>query len=141
MLIVIFATVCHVYMDKVDTIYAIKYGKCFSEYNIIKVDRFLDDDTFISYNGTTRIYKELKSNVEKAFKEKRFVMGDDSYGYGNGFVDGIQEVGIQSYVSINGESREVYIKMVLKKTAFKVKVESLSCNDRFWGYLFFGESF
>lgn len=131
-----------VYMDKVDTIYAINYGKCFGDYSIGRVDRFLDDTTLITYNGTTKTYSELKSNVKNAFQDRIFVMGKgSSYGSGNGFINGTQKVDIQSYVSVDGKDREVYVEMVLRKVGLKVQVESLNSTDEFFGYLFFGAPF
>lgn len=131
-----------IYMDKVDTIYAINYGKCFGDYSIDQVDGFLDDTTLITYNEMTKTYKELRSNIKNAFQDKRFAMVEgSSYGYGNGFVNGTQAVGIQSYVDVDGRNREVYIKMILRRKGLRVKVESLNSTDDFFGYLFFGEPF
>lgn len=139
-LFVIGVTAYFVYMDKVDTIYAINYAKCFSNYDIAQVDRFLDESTLINYKGTEKAYSELRDNVINALQEKRFVMTEGgSYGYGDGFSKGTQVVGIENHVEVDGKTREDHIKMTLKHIGPIITVKSLSSDDEFFGYLFFGE--
>lgn len=131
----------YIYLQGVDTKYAIKYSKCVGSYDISQVDAFLDDDTAITHKDETKTYKELRPNVITAFNEKKFSMANDSsYGSGNNsFVDGVQIVKIQSYVNLDGKSVEVYIEMQLEKTGFNsFRVKSLSSNDAFFRRLFFG---
>ncbi len=129
------------YMEVVDSLYAEKYGRVLGSYDIGKLDRFLDSDASITYKGNTKTYKELRDNVIKAFDEKRFVMAESaSYGHGDGFSKGIQEVGIESFPEIDDRgSWEVYVEMNLKRGLLGVKVQSLESNNQFFGYLFFGE--
>lgn len=141
LLLIIGITAYFVYIDKVDTIYAINYAKCFSNYDIAQVDNFLDASTLITYKGTTKKYGELRENVISALQDKRFIMTDSSsYGHGDGFSKGFQEVGIENFVEIYGKTSEVYIKMTIKQSGIiNFSIDSLSSNDEFFGYLFFGE--
>ncbi|TYQ14726.1 UNVERIFIED_CONTAM: hypothetical protein Cloal_1095 [Acetivibrio alkalicellulosi] len=139
--VIIVFTVYFIYLQSVDTKYAIEYSRRMGSYDVSQVDTFLYDDTAITYKDETKTYKELRYNIITAFNEKKFSMANDSsYGSGNKrFVNGVQKVGIQSYLNFNGKSVEVYIEMQLEKTGLNsFKVKSLSSNDEFFGYLFFG---
>ncbi len=129
------------YLQGIDTKYAIKYAQVFGSYDIKQVDQYLDEETIISYDGTSKTYKHLRENVIEAFKVRKFKMLEDSsYGSGNDkFVSGIQEVNIQSYVNYNKNNFEVPIIMQLEiKGLNKFEVKSLSSNHEFFGHLFFG---
>ena len=131
----------YIYLQGIDTKYAIKYAQIFASYDIKQVDQYLDKETIISYNGTSKTYKHLRENVIKAFGARKFKITEySSYGCGNNkFVNRVQEVNIQSYVSYNNKSLEVPIIMQLEIIGLnKFKVKSLSSNDKFFGYLFFG---
>ncbi|MDD5704233.1 MAG: hypothetical protein PHU23_19535 [Dehalococcoidales bacterium] len=129
------------YLQGIDTRYAIKHSQVFGSYDINQVDKYLNEETVISYNGVSKSYKELRENVINAFENKEFKMVEDSsYGHGNNrFIDGVQEVNIQSWVDYNNKSIEVPIVMRLEiKGINKFSVKSLSSNNDFFGYLFFG---
>ena len=140
-LLIFGVTAYFVYINVIDTIYAANYAKCFSNYDITQVDNFLDTSTLITYKGTTKKYGELRENVISALQNKQFIMTDDSsYGHGDGFSKGIQEVGIENFVEIDGKTREIYIEMTIKQSGIiNFSIESLSSNDDFFGYLFFRE--
>ncbi len=139
-LVLIALFVCfHIRSKKVDTEYAIEYAKTFGSYDIKKVDQYLKEDTRITYNEKTDTYKNLRDNVIAAFDEKQYTMASDSsYGHGNDtFADGIQTIGIQTYVDSKLYSSE-YVSMELKrKWLVFYEVESISSSDDFFGYLFF----
>lgn len=123
----------------VDTDYAIKYSEVFGSYDINEVDKYLDEDTLIVYKGMTKTYKELRNNIIKAFNEKKYVMHNDSYGHGNNkFVDGIQEIGVLTYVEYNEKRSEDVILELERKGLFSYRIRSLKSEGRFFGYLFFG---
>lgn len=129
------------YLQGIDTRYAIKYSQVLGSYDINQVDKYLNEETVVSYDGVSKSYKELRKNVINAFEKKGFKMIENSsYGSGNNkFLGGVQEVYIQSYVDYNNKSREVPVIMQIKiKGINKFIVKSLSSNDDFFGYLFFG---
>ena len=142
--IVLVIVVSQFFIPGVDaTAYAIEYSKVFGSYDIDKVDEYLNELTVITYRGTSKTYKELRTNIISAFNEKKFIMtNDSSYGSGKGgFVDGVQTVRMQSYVDLDGKSIEVYIEMQLEKTGLSsAKIKSLSSDNEFFGYLFFGKT-
>lgn len=141
LILVLSAVVYFLYLQGIDTKYATAYSKCFGSFEISQVDKFLKDSTAITYKGKTSTYKDLRANIINAFSEKKFNMSEgSSYGSGNNrFINGVQTIGVQSYVNYNNKSVEVYIEMQLRKVGFsRFEVKSLSCNDDFFGYLFFG---
>ena len=141
LLIIVSVSTIYAYSKKVDTKYAIEFARVFGSYDISKVDKYLNDDTLITYDGNTQAYSELRNNVVDAFEEKAFEMLDgSSYGHGDDlFVDGIQEIGIQAYVTSDEYSSE-FISMELERKNFiSYKIKSLASNDDFFGYLFFGK--
>lgn len=142
LVVVIFCIMLYfTYIFHIDTKYAINYSKVLGSYDINQVDRFLNEDTAITYKDFSQTYKELRVNVINAFKEHNFNINEkSSYGHGNNdFIDGVQFVGIQSYVTIDNKNIEVYIEMQLEKIGFnKFKIKSLSSDNEFFGYLFFG---
>ena len=132
-----------VYLQGIDTKYAIEYSKRLGSHDISQIDTFLNEYTTLTYKGETKMYKELRPNIITAFNEKKFIMAkDSSYGHGtNYFIARIQTIKIQSYINLDGKSVENYIEMQLEKTGFKkFRVKSLSSDDEFFGYLFFGIS-
>lgn len=133
----------YVYLLGIDTKYATKFSQVFGSYNIKRVDQFLNKETAISYRGITKTYEQLRNNVMVAFEERRFKMSEgSSYGNGNNkFVNGVQEIQIQSYVIYDDISYSVPITMRLKiKGINKFMVKSLSSDAAFFGYLFYRES-
>lgn len=116
----------------VDTDYAIKYSEVFGSYDINEVDKYLDEDTLIVYKGMTKTYKELRNNIIKAFNEKKYIMHNDSYGHGNNkFVDGIQEIGVLTYVEYNEKRSEDVILDLSVKGCFLTGLDPLKVKDSF----------
>lgn len=129
------------FIQGVDTKYAITYSEVFGSYDIRQVDQYLNEETIITYKGVSASYKELRENVVHAFKTKKFrMLENSSYGSDNQKnLDGVQEVHIESYVEFDNKSYEVSVIMMLEtKGINKFSVKSLSSNDEFFGYLFFG---
>lgn len=140
--IIIGFIIYYIFLQGVDTRYAIKYSQIFSSYDIKQVDQYMTEDTIISYNGISKTYGQLRHNISVAFESKNFKMQDgSSYGSGdNKFINGVQVVNIQSYVDHNNQSIEVPIIMQLEKKGInKFAVRSLSSDSEFFGYLFFGK--
>lgn len=131
----------YIYAQKIDTIYAIRYARVFGSYDINEVDRYLNEDTLLTYKGLTDSYKNLRKNVIIAFGERVYDMPEgSSYGSGNDcFIDGIQTVDIQAYVDSNTYSSEFVSMEIRRKWLVSYEVVSLTSNDDFFGYLFFGE--
>lgn len=122
----------------ISTKYAIKYNEVFGSYDINEVDRYLNEETLITYKGITKSYKELRSNIVKAFEEKKYKMGS-SYGNGSGsFIGGVQEVGIQTYVESSYHSNFVIMELECHGLFF-YKINSIKSEDSFFGYLFFAK--
>ena len=112
------------YSSGIGTKYASKYAEVFGSYNIDEVDRYLDDETLITYRGITKPYKELRPNIISAFKEKEYQMLEgDSYG---GLSSGESlRVGIQTYVTSKNYNSE-YVAMHLERIDLKTyRVKSL----------------
>ena len=129
------------YLHGIDTEYAIRYSQIFGSYDINRVDKYLNEETVISYNGQSGSYKELRENVIHAFRNKQFTMAENSsYGHRtNSLFNRVYEVNVQSYVNHNNKSIEVPITMRLEVNGInKFSVKSLSSNNDFFGYLFFG---
>ncbi len=129
------------YLQSIDTRYAIMYSQVFGSCDINKVDKYLNEETIISYNGVSKSYKEIRGNVINAFKNKKYEMVENSlYGSGNSsFFSRTHLVNIQSYVDDSNKSFEVPIIMGIEiKGINKFSVKSLSSHHDFFGYLFFG---
>ena len=130
------------YLCRIDTIYATRYNEVFGSYDINKVDKYLNSETQIIYKGKTKTYKELRENVQSAFREREYEMPQgSSYGHGNNkFVKGIQKIGIRSYIKSNRHYSDGLQMEIERVGIFSVKVKSLQSDDEFFGYLFFGIS-
>jgi len=139
MVIIIIISVL-VYSKKVDTKYAIEYAQVFGSYDIKRVDRYLNKQTQITYGGVTETYEMLRENVLVAFEEKLFEMPmGSSYGHGNDlFISGIQRIGIQSYVTSAKYSSEFVSMEIERHWYVSYSVKSITSDDDFFGYLFFG---
>lgn len=130
------------YINAIDTKYAIRFSEVFQTYDINVIDEFFSEDTNLICNGRKGTYKELRNNVVLACKEKayKFSFGS-SYGHGdNCFVEGCQEINIYLYGELNDKNfGECNLKMTLsKKGLFSFKVESIECDEYIFEYLFFG---
>ena len=80
----------------------------------------------------TKTYKELRNNIIKAFNEKKYTMHNDSYGHGNNkFVDGIQEIGVLTYVEYNEKRSEDVILDLSVKGCFLTGLDPLKVKDSF----------
>lgn len=128
------------YDFKVDTLYAIKYGEVLNSYDISQMDKYLNPDTEIIYQGRSNTYSSLRNNVETAFIEKLYIHGS-SYGHASPEfgINGELNIGIYAYVeSDKYDSTEV--EMVIERTFWIFyRVKSIKSNDSFFGYLFFRE--
>lgn len=136
---VLLILVCTLSMDFSSSInYSTEYAKVFGSYSIERVDSYLDGNTYIEYNGVSKTYKELRQNIIKAFAERKYSMTvGSSYGDGE-FKDDEVIYRITSFVVINDKySVENYIKMIVKDK----KIIKIKSNDKFFGYMFFGEPF
>ena len=129
-----------VYLYKIDTIYATRYNEVFGSYDINKVDEYLNSETQIIYKGETKTYKELRENIQSAFQEREYEMPKgSSYGHGNNkFVDGIQKIGIQSYIKSDKHYSDGLQMEIEHVGIFSVRVKSLQSDEDFFGYLFYG---
>lgn len=128
------------FLNRVDTRYAVDFSNVFSTYDINSIDNYLTDKTIIKCNKKRATYAELRNNVELACTEKKYHF-DSSYGHGNNkFKNNIQEVTVYLFGKLNNESiGEVNILMNLKKTGFfKFEISSLECNEAIFEYLFYG---
>lgn len=138
--IVIGGLLSYFYQRQIDTLYAVRYGEVFGSYDIQEVDRYLNSETLITYKGETKTYSELRENVILAFSKREYEMPEDSsYGHGNDkFINGIQEVGINSYI-ISDKHYSNGLQMEIERIGFFFfKVKSIQSEDEFFGYLFFG---
>lgn len=130
-----------IYIITIDTRYAVKYAEVFGSYNINEVDQYLSEDTKITYMGKTDNYKNLRNNVISAFEKREYKMKKGySYGYGDDiYINKTQNVGIQAYVDCDKYVSN-YVSMNIKRNWLIFhEIESLSSDDDFFGYLFFGE--
>lgn len=122
------------YLQSIDTRYTIMYSQVFGSCDINKVDKYLNEETIISYNGVSKSYKEIRGNVINAFKNKKYEMVENSsYGSGNSsFFSRTHLVNIQSYVDDSNKSFEVPIIMGIEiKGINKFSVKSLSSHHDF----------
>ncbi len=141
LIIVLLGTISyHILLGKIDTLYAEKYNEIFGSYDIDEVDQYLNSKTLITYRGETKTYQKLRENVISAFEEKEYEMPNgSSYGHGNDqFVNGVQTVGIQSYIKSQSHTSDG-LQMELEKSGFRFKVKSIQSDDEFFGYLFYGK--
>lgn len=140
LIIVGIAIVISVCSQQIDTKYAIEYAQVFGSYDIEKVDQYLNKETLITYDGVTETYENLRNNVIAAFEEKQYEMRNGS-SYGNGddlFVTGVQTIGIQVYIE-SEEYHSDFVSMELERHWLVFyKIKSITSNDNFFGYLFFG---
>lgn len=138
--ILCFIGVQRIYLKSVDTKYATNYSKAIGGYNIDEVDKYLDKDTQIIYNGMTKPYSELRDNLKKAFDDKEFNMPQQSsYGHGNDkFIDSVQEVWVITFVEYKEKLNEDVLLEIERKGLFSCRIKSIRSEGRFFGYLFFG---
>ena len=138
--IVVLIVSIYVYSKRVDTKYAIEYAQVFGSYEIKKVDQYLAKETLITYNGVTDTYENLRGNILSAFEEKLYELPkDSSYGHGDdAFIKGIQTIGIQVYVNSTEYSNEFVSMELERRWGISYNIRSITSNDDFFGYLFFG---
>lgn len=139
-ILVAIAIIICVYLEKIDTKYAIEYAQVFGSYDIKKVDRYLNEETLITYGEVTDTYKNLRDNVISAFKKKEYEMSNDSsYGHGaDCFISRIQTIGIQVYINSKEYSSEFVSMELERQMLVNYRIKSLTSIDDFFGYLFFG---
>lgn len=103
------------------------------------MDKYLNSETLITYKGITDTYGNLRNNVIKAFEMKEYKMTEGySYGHGNDvFINGIQNIGIQSYVDSDKYSSNFVSMDIERKWLIFYRVKTMSSNDDFFAYLFF----
>jgi len=125
----------------IDTRYAQEFAEAFYDYNIEKIDEYLNDDTKIIYRGEEDIYLNCRKNVVKACKEKEYSFErDSSYGYGNNtFENGRQQISIRLMGMFKGVNiGECYILMTLSyDNLFGYSIDSIECDSDVFGYIFF----
>ena len=138
--IVVIAIIIYVNSIKFDTLYSIEYAQVFGSYDINKVDQYLNEETLITYDGMTDIYRNLRNNVIIAFEEKQYEMpNDSSYGHGDDlFINGVQTIGIQVYIDSEQYSSEFVSIEIEQQWLIFYKIRSITSRDDFFGYLFFG---
>lgn len=128
------------FMNGVDTKYAVDFSNVFSTYDINSINNYLTDETIISCNNKHAKYAELRNNVELACRERKYQF-DSSYGHGNNkFKNNVQEITVYLFGKLNNESMgEINVLMSLRKTGFlKFEITSLECNEVIFEYLFYG---
>ena len=127
------------FINRIDTKYAIDFSKVFSTYDINRINNYLTDETVIICNNKYAKYAELRNNVERACKERKYKF-DSSYGHGNNkFENNIQKITVYLFGQLDGSSiGEVNILMTLKKIGlFKFRIVSLECDEAIFEYLFY----
>lgn len=144
----IIAVVCiisayDIVLNRVDTKYAISFSDVFGSYDIIRVDKYLDNNTIIIWQGKSATYSELRNNVKKTLNEKKYKLAKDG-SYGNGddkFIDNVQSVLIELHIlqDFDGKSnKEILVEMEIEKIGiYKFRVKSIKSSDLFFGKLFF----
>ena len=132
------------YINSIDTKYAIRFSEVFRTYDIYAIDSFLSQETLLIYNGKRANYKELRENVIAAIQERKYIFDfGASYGYGNDtFINDIQDIKIYLFGEFNGNSfGECILKMKLRREGmFTFFVESIECDEPIFAYLFYGET-
>ena len=140
LIIGILSIIIYINSKTIDTKYATKYAQVFGSYDIGNVDKYLNSETLITYNGITDTYGNLRNNVIKAFEMKEYKM-TEGYSYGHGddiFINGIQNIGIQSYVDSDKYSSNFVSMDIERRWFIFYRVKTMSSNDDFFAYLFFG---
>lgn len=132
---------CYIlFMNRIDTKYAVDFSNVFSTYDINSINNYLIDETIIICNSKHTKYAELRNNVEFACKERKYQF-ESSYGHGNNkFKNNVQKITVYLFGMLDGESiGEVNILMSLKKIGlFKFEIVSLECDEAIFEYLFYG---
>lgn len=127
----------------VDTRYAKEFAEVFYDYNIEKIDKYLNSNTRIIYRGKEDIYLNCRKNVVNACKEKEYSFEQDSsYGYGNNtFENGKQQISIRLMGMFKDVSiGECDILMTLSRdNMFSYSIDSIECDSDVFGYIFFGD--
>lgn len=129
------------YLNRVDTKYAIDFSNVFSTYNIENINNYLNDETLIICNCRRAKYAKLRNNVENACSERKYQL-DSSYGHGNNkFKNNVQEITVYLFGKLDNERiGNVNILMSLRKIGlFKFEIVSLECNEPIFKYIFYGE--
>ncbi len=132
-----------IYLNTIDTRYAVHFAEVFMNYDIQEIDEYFSDDTIFVCNGVQKTYKEIRNNVQLACNEKKYEFNTgSSYGYGNDkFTNKIQNINVLLHGKYNGENfGDCNISMKIKKEGlFLFSVDSVECDDKIFEYLFFGD--
>ncbi|MBE6911839.1 MAG: hypothetical protein E7473_04875 [Ruminococcaceae bacterium] len=128
----------------IDTQYAKGFAEAFADYDIEKVDGYLEKDTKIICKGQESTYSECRENLLSAFEKKAFVFSEGaSYGYGNNsFEDGVQKISVSLFGEYMGEDIgmcSVEIKL-RRHNLIKYFVESIESDCEVFEHLFFGDA-
>ncbi len=130
-----------IFINRIDTEYAIDFSNVFSTYDIDNINNYLTDETIIICNNRHAKYAQLRDNVEIACREKRYQFYN-SYGHGNNkFKNSLQEITVYLFGKIDDKSiGEVNMFMNLKRNGlFKFEIVSLQCDAPIFEYIFFGK--
>ena len=128
------------FVNTIDTKYAIDFSNVFSTYDIDKINHYLTDETIIICNNKRAKYAELRNNVEIACREKRYRF-DSSYGHGNNtFKNSVQEITVYLYGTLDNKNiGEANVLMRLRRMGlFKFEIVSLECDEPIFEYIFCG---
>lgn len=131
-----------IYIDTIDTRYAVNFAKVFMGYDINDIDKYFSADTVFICNEEQKEYSEIRENIEIACSKKVYKFSEGgSYGYGNDkFINGKQSIKVLLHGEIDGENfGDCDINITLKKTRlFSFSIDIVQCNDKIFRYLFFG---
>lgn len=132
---------CYIlFLNRIDTKYAVDFANVFSTYDINNIDNYLTDETIIICNGKQAKYSELRNNVTIACNERKYQF-DSSYGHGNNkFKNDTQNITIYLFGKLDGKNiGEVNILMSLKRIGlFKFEIDTLECDEEIFEYIFYG---
>lgn len=128
------------FINRIDTKYAVNFSEVFSTYDMDKINYYLADETVIICNNKRTKYAELRGNVENACSEKKYRF-DNSYGHENNRLENnVREIRVYLYGTLDGKNiGEANVLMRLRKIGlFKFEIVSLECNEPVFEYIFYG---
>ena len=124
-----------------DNQYRDNLSKALKSYSVTELDKCFSDDTVIICGEKKDTYKNLRNNVQEAFRTRGFEIIDLYGGSESNALFGLKDVGVTFYGTFNRESiGEGCISIKLKiSPLFGVSAESVECDDAIFSYIFFGE--
>lgn len=124
-----------------DNQYRDNLREALKSYSVTELDKCLSDDTVIICGEKKDTYKNLRDNVQEAFRTRDFEVLDLYGGSESNALFGVKDVGITFYGTFRDESiGEGSITVILKiSPLFNVFAESVECDDAVFSYIFFGE--